>query len=312
MTYFLKEVGRLLLLLFVASFLTFSLLYVSPGDAAELIMLAHDMIPTEETLAAIRQEYGLDKPFFLRYFDWSINALQGDFGYSHSAGQPVFEEFRRRIPFTLMLAGFSIAMLLFFSFTLGIIAAMHKGRAADYIVMLLSSTMIAIPSFWMGLMLILLFVVKLGWFEITKMQEPANMVLAAAALALPLIGRYASLIRAGIVDQLSQQHVTGAKVRGVPDITVFIRHLLPNTIIIVLPPLGISIGAILGGTIIIEEVFSIPGLGRMVLDAINLRDFPLIQSFVMFMTLIYISIGFAIELICKTLDPRMRFGSGVN
>jgi len=228
MTYFLKEVGRLLLLLFVASFLTFSLLYVSPGDAAELIMLAHDMIPTEESLAIIRQEYGLDKPFFLRYFDWSINALQGDFGYSHSAGQPVFEEFMRRIPFTLMLAGFSIAMLLFFSFALGIIAAMHKGRAADYIVMLLSSTMIAIPSFWMGLMLILLFVVKLGWFEITKMQEPANMVLAAAALALPLIGRYASLIRAGIVDQLSQQHVTGAKVRGVPDIQCSFATFCPT------------------------------------------------------------------------------------
>ena len=307
MIYVLKELSRLVLLLFIASFLTFSLLYVSPGDAAELILLAHDLLPSEEALAAIRQEYGLDKPFLLRYFDWLIGVMQGDFGYSHSAGRPVAEEFRRKIPHTLMLATFSIIIMLFFSFLLGIIAAMHKGKITDYIVMFLASTVIAVPSFWMGLMLILLFVVKLGWFEITKMQEPENMVLAAVALALPLIGRYASLIRAGIVEQLSLDHVKGAKVRGIPALTVFIRHLLPNTIIVVLPPLGISIGAILGGTIIIEEVFAIPGLGRMVLDAINLRDFPLIQSFVMFMTVIYIFIGFAIDQICKFLDPRMRF-----
>lgn len=310
MLYALKEFARLLLLLFVASFLTFSLLYVSPGDAAELILLAHDMMPSEEALAAIRQEYGLDKPFLLRYFDWLMGVMQGDFGYSHSAGRPVGEEFMRKIPPTLMLATFSIAILLFFSFLLGIVAAMHKGRITDYIIMFFASSVIAVPSFWMGLMLILLFVVQLGWFQITRMHEPQNMILAATALALPLIGRYASLIRAGIVEQLSLDYVKGAKVRGIAPLTIFTRHLLPNTIIIVLPPLGISIGAILGGTIIIEEVFAIPGLGRMVLDAINLRDFPLIQSFVMFMTVIYIGIGFIIDQICKALDPRMRFESG--
>lgn len=308
--YLLKETARLLLLLAVVSFLTFSLLYISPGDAAELILLAHDLMPSPEALESIRQKYGLDKPFLLQYVDWLGGVLQGDFGYSHSAGRPVSEEFIRKIPHTLMLAAFSIAILVFFSLLLGIIAAMHKGKAIDYIVMFLASSVIAIPSFWMGLMLILLFVVELGWFEITRMQEPGNMVLAAVALALPLIGRYASLIRAGIVEQLSQGYVIGAKVRGIPRLSVFIRHLLPNTIIIILPPLGISIGAIMGGTIIIEEVFAIPGLGRMVLEAINLRDFPLIQSFVLFMTIIYILIGFAIDQICKLLDPRFRFERG--
>ena len=306
MFYCLKEISRLLFILLVTSFLTFFLLYNSPGSAAENILLSHDIIPTQEALDSIKKEYGLDKPFIMQFFNWLKNLIVGDLGYAYSIDKPVIDEFLNKIPYTLMLAGFSISLILLFSFPLGILSALNRGKLIDFLVAIFSSISIAVPSFWMGLMLIIIFVVNLGWFQITKMDEPRNIILAAIALALPLIGRYTALIRGAVTEQLSSDYVIGAMARGVTKRRIIINHLLPSSIVSILPLLGISIGAILGGTVIIENIFSIPGLGNMVLNAIYARDYPLIKSFVLFMTLTFIFISFSIDQICKIIDPRLR------
>ena len=302
----LKEISRLVFILIITSFLTFFLLYNSPGSAAESILISHDIVPTQEAIDNIKQEYGLDKPFIVQYISWLRKVIVGDLGYAYSVDKPVIDEFLSKVPYTLMLAGFSIALILLISFPLGILSAINKGKAIDFVVTVFSSISIAVPSFWMGLMLIIIFVVNLGWFQITKMHEPRNILLAAIALALPLIGRYTALIRGIVTEQLSSDYIIGAVARGVSKRSLIINHLLPSSIVNTLPLLGISIGAILGGTVIIENIFSIPGLGNMVLNAIYARDYPLIKSFVLFMTLIFIFISFSIDQICKIIDPRLR------
>lgn len=306
----LKEVLKLLSILLATTFLTFILLYTSPGDAAENILISHDMVPTAEAVESIRREYGLDRPFLAQYGTWLQGVAVGDFGYSHSAGSSVLEEFKSRAPQTFFLAGYAIALTVLLSFVGGILAAVYRGSIFDYTVRFASSLTISIPSFWMGLMLIILFVVHLNWFEITKMHEPRNIILPAAALSLPLIGRYIGQIRAAFIEQLSSDYVAGAKARGVRRGQIVFNHILPNAIITTLPPLGITIGAILGGTFIVETIFSIPGLGDMALAAIHARDYPLIKSYVVFMTVIYILITFIIEQACKWADPRLKFEGG--
>jgi len=306
MLVFLNELFKLFITLILVSFITFFLLYNSPGSAAENIILSYDMIPTAETIEEIKRQYGLDRPFLVQYFTWLIDAFHGDFGYAYSIDKHVVEEFKERLYFTLMLSGFSIVFIVVFSFFFGILSALNKGKCIDYIISIFSSVFISIPSFWLGLMLIIVFVVHLGWFEITKMNEAKNIILAAISLSLPLIGRYTKIIHVATVEQLSSDYVIGAKTRGISKFNIIINHILPNTIIITLPLIGISIGSILGGTIIIENIFSIPGLGNMVLNAIYNRDYPLIKAFVIFMTLIYIFISFAIDQICKIIDPRLE------
>ena len=306
MSYLIKEIFRLAFILLVTSFLTFFLLHSSPGSAAESILVSNDIIPTQEAIDGIKKEYGLDKPFMVQYLDWLKGVVSGDLGFAYSVDKPVAEEFLNKLPYTLMLAGFSITLIILISFPLGILSATYRGRVVNFLVTILTSISISIPSFWMGLMLIIVFVVNLGWFQITKMGEPRNIVLAAIALALPLIGRYTALIRGIVTEQLSSDYITGAIARGVTKKNIIINHLLPSSIVSTLPLIGISIGAILGGTVIIENIFSIPGLGNMVINAIYARDYPLIKSFVLFMTVVYIFISFSIDQICKVIDPRLR------
>ena len=301
-----RELLRLLFVLFVATFVTFSMLYTDPDTVAEDILIMRDMMPNQEDIEAIKNEYGLNKPFLLQYTRWIESVSRGDFGYSHSLDKPVVEEFLQRLPNTLMLSVYSITFLIFFSLLFGILAATYKGSIIDKGVNILSAIAISIPTFWMGLILILIFIVHFRLFELTNMNNPKNILLPAISLALPLIGRYAILIRATFLDQLDANYITGAKIRGVSSVGIVFRHILPNAIVAILPPLGISIGAILGGTVIIETVFGIHGIGNMVIAAIDHTDYPIIKSFVLFMTSIYLFMSFSIDWLSKLIDPRLR------
>jgi len=301
-----KEILRLIFILLVTTFITFAMLYDSPDIVAENILVMKDIVPTKEAIESIKKERGLDKPFVAQYTSWLIGIANADFGYSHSMNRPVKEEFLLRLPNTLMLAGYAIVIMVSLSLLLGILSSIYRGSLLDRAISIFSSIIISIPVFWMGLLLILVFIVNFSLFELTRMNTPRNIILPAIALALPLIGRYTILIRASFLEQISSNYITGAKVRGVAKSTIMLRHVLPNAIIVILPPVGISIGAILGGTVIIEMIFSIYGLGAMVLLGIDHSDYPLIKSFVLLMTVTYISISFFIDWTCKLLDPRLR------
>jgi len=304
-----KEFFKFISILVIATFATFVMLYDTPDNVAENLLIMHDMVPTKEAIENIKKEQGLDRPFMTQYLQWVKNAAKGDFGYSHSMGRAVNQEFVRRMPSTLILAGYAIMLLGLFSLLFGILASVYRGRLIDKIITMFSSAVIAMPVFWMGLLLILIFIVNLHLFELTKMYKAQNLILPSIALALPLIGRYTILIRAAFIEQLSSDYVIGAKVRGVPQKDIILKHILPNAIVVILPPLGISIGAILGGTIIIETIFGIYGLGNMVLSGIDHGDYPLIKTFVLFMTAIYMSVSFVTDWACRLIDPRLRHKS---
>jgi len=301
-----KELIKFLSILIIATFATFVLLYDSPENIAENILIMHDIIPTKDAVEGLIKEHKLDKPFLMQYFHWLISVSNAELGYSHSLDKLVIEEFMDRAPSTFMLAGYSIFFVITMSFSFGIISSVYKNRLIDRIITILSSIVISVPVFWMGLLLILLFVVKLNMFELTKMNEAKNIILPAIALSLPLIGRYAVLIRASFLEQFSSDYVVGAKVRGISQRGIIFGHIFPNAIVAILPPLGISVGAILGGTIIIEMIYGIHGLGSMVLVGITHNDYPLIKSFVLFMTIVYMFISFFVDWICKVIDPRLR------
>lgn len=304
-SYLFKRVLQLLIVILLASFLTFSLTYISPSDPAEMMLTSHDVIPTEELLEKTREEMGLNDPFIVQYGNWLKDLLTGDLGYSYSTRESVANVLSQRISMTVRLAIVALLFLIVFSLTLGILSAIKKNKLLDYIIRGISFVGISIPVFWLGLILIYIFVVKFHWFKLTDQYSPKSVILPALTLSITLIGRYIRQIRAAILEEYTKDYVIGARARGIREIEIIMKHILPNALLGVITLLGLSIALLLGGTVIVENIFSWPGLGSMALQAITYRDYPLLQSYVIFMALIYVSINFIVDIITQALDPRV-------
>lgn len=300
-----KRTLQLLVVMLLASFLTFSLSFITPSDPAEIMLTSRDVIPTAELLEKTREEMGLNEPFMMQYGNWLSNIVTGDFGYSYSTRGPVVDVFGQRMFMTIKLAALALLFLIVFSLLLGVLSAVKHNTWVDYIIRAFSLVGISIPGFWLGLLLIYYFVVKLNWFKITDPTAYNSVVLPALTLSIPLIGRYTRQIRAAVLDQYSQDFVIGARARGIKERTILLRHVLPNALIGILTLLGLSIAVLLGGTVIVESVFAWPGLGSMALEAITYRDYPLLQAYVIFMVFIYVTINFAVDIATQLLNPRI-------
>ncbi|MCC5909374.1 MAG: ABC transporter permease [Clostridiaceae bacterium] len=307
--YIFRRFLQVLLVILGATFLTFTLTYISPGDAAEILLTAHDTVPTEEVLERTREEMGLNDPFMLQYGRWLKGLSQGDLGISYRAKVPVMDVLAQRIPMTVKLSITALCFLVFFSLLLGILSAIYQNRFFDYIIRLLSFFGISIPSFWLGLLLIYWFVVKMRYFTITNPNELKSILLPAITLTIPLVGRYTRQIRASVLEELSQDYVLGARARGTKEIKIIFQHVLPNAIIGIITLFGMSIAALLSGTVIVENVFLWPGLGSMALEAIEYRDYPLLQGYVIFMSIVYVALNFVVEIVTQYLDPRVTIGA---
>lgn len=304
--YLFKRILQLLVVMILASFLTFGLTYMSPSDPAEMMLTSHDIIPTEELLEKTREEMGLNNPFIIQYGNWLKNLLTGDFGYSYSSKESVSNILSQRIFMTLRLALVALLFLIVFSLTLGILSAINKNKLLDHIIGVISFVEISIPSFWLGLILIYIFVVKVHYFDITDNSSMESVILPAVTLSIPLMGRYIRQIRSAILEQYSQDYVVGARARGIKESEIIIKHILPNAIMGIITLLGLTTAMLLGGTVIVESIFSWPGLGSMALEAITYRDYPLLQSYVIFMALIYVTINFVVDIITQAIDPRVN------
>ncbi|PAB60136.1 nickel ABC transporter permease [Anaeromicrobium sediminis] len=312
-SYLFRRILQLLIVMLLASFLTFSLTYISPSDPAEMMLTSHDIIPTKELLEKTREEMGLNDPFIVQYGNWLKDLLTGDLGYSYSTRESVADILSQRISMTVRLAVVALLFLIAFSLTLGILSAIKKNKLLDYIIRGISFVGISIPAFWLGLILIYIFVVKLHWFKITDQYSLKSVILPALTLSIPLMGRYIRQIRAAILEEYTQDYVIGARARGIRESEIIIKHILPNALLGVITLLGLSIALLLGGTVIVENIFSWPGLGSMALQAITYRDYPLLQSYVIFMALIYVSINFIVDIITQALDPRVSIkGETIN
>ena len=299
-----KRLGNRLLQMLVTligvSFMTFCLAYIAPGDPAAMLLESADTIVSEEILQKTREELGLDKPFLVQYGNWATGVLHGDMGMSYSAKKPVIEKLSEGFVGTLLLAVVTVIFVLLISIPLGIWSAVRQNKLPDYIVRFFSFVGVSMPNFWLG---------KLGLFPIVSSSITLKgLVLPALTLAIYQSAKYVRQVRTVILDELHKDYVIGARARGLSETTILFRHILPNAVLPLITLLGMSIGWLLGGVAVIEIVFAWPGMGNMAVRAIMMRDYPLIEGFVLWIAVAYMLINFLVDLSYSYLDPKLRKG----
>lgn len=298
---------QIVLVLFGISFLTFCLTYLSPGDPAELMLVAGGTPPSEELLAETREEMGLNDPFLVQYGNWLKGFVAGDMGTSYSSKTPVSAVLLNCLGPTLELAATSLILMLVISIPLGILAAVYQNRFPDYLVRGLSFIGVSFPGFWIGLVLLYVFGLKLNWFPIaTSGTGFMKLVLPAVTLAIAMSAKYTRQVRTAVLEELRQDYVAGARARGLKESAILWREVLPNAMLPLVTLLGLSLGSLLGGTAVVEIIFSWPGLGKMAVNAIAARDYPLVQGYVIWIALIYMVINLLVDFSYGYLDPRLR------
>ena len=310
--YVLRRVAAFVATLFFLSALVFVVVRVLPGDPATLILGVES---NPETLARLRHAMGLDRPLALQYIDWLTRAARGDLGTSIQYDLPVGRLILSRLPVTLPLALMAAALMVTIALPLGVYAATHHRRAGDYLAMLVSQLGIAVPAFWSGLLLILLFSVRLGWLRSGGFDGwSAGPWTGLKALLLPAIAlgafQAAVLVRAtrsAVLEILREDYVRTARAKGLAELRVIRRHALRNAMIPIVTVMGIQLGQLVAGAIVLESVFSLPGLGRLALGAISARDLPVVQGVTLFVAASIVFINFAVDLAYAALDPRIRY-----
>lgn len=307
----LKDIGKrflqIIIVLLGVSFLTFSLTYLAPGDPVRTMYAASGVIPSDEVLAAMREQLGLNKPFLVQYFDWLVNCLHGDFGTSFASGKPVLNSLLARVGPTLKLALTSLLLMLLVSVPAGMLAAVKCNRWPDYIIRACTFFGVSMPNFWVGLLLIYLLALKLNLLPVTSITGGwERMVMPAITLAFAMSAKYTRQVRTAVLDELNQDYVTGARCRGIKESVILWRHVFPNALLPLITMLGLSLGSLLGGTAVVETIFSYPGLGSLAVSAITAHDYYLIQGVVLWIALIYMLINLAVDISYNYLDPRMR------
>lgn len=304
---FLKKIFQIIIVLLGISFLTFALIYLSPGDPAEIMLTACGNIPTPELVAQTRIELGIDKPFLTQYRDWLLKICRGDMGYSYSLKVPVWGKLISNFFITLKLAVTSLFLMVIISIPLGVLAAINRNKKIDYFVRGFTFIGISVPSFWLGLIFLSVFGVKLKLVPIAG--GTANLkalILPAITLALSMSAKYTRQVRTTVLDELRQDYVTGARIRGMSEKIIMIKHVLPNVLLPLVTLLGLSLGSLLSGTAIVEIVYNWPGMGSMAVKAISTHDYPLVQGYVLFIALFYMVINLIVDSSYKYLDPRLE------
>jgi len=299
----------MLITLVGVSFLTFCLTYIAPGDPAAMLLEAGDTVVSQETLEQTRKELGLDQPFLVQYGRWAAGVLHGDMGMSYSAKKPVADKLLENFPGTFFLAVTTIVFMLLISLPCGVYSALCRDKIPDFIIRIFSFIGVSMPNFWVGLILLYIFGLKLGLFPIASAQVTAKgLVLPALTLAIAMSAKYTRQVRTVVLEELNQDYVVGARARGISKSHILWQHVLPNACLPLITLLGMSIGWLLGGVAVVEMVFSWPGLGKMVVHAISMRDYPLIEGFVLWVAIAYMCINMAVDLSYSYLDPRLKKG----
>lgn len=310
--YILKRLLQLVVVLLGVTFLTFMITQATPSDAAEMKYVSMGMMPSAELLEKTREEMGLNDPVLIQYGRWLGNVLHGDLGESYKFGESVWTQMTRKLPMTLKLAGVSLVVVILISFPLGVLSAVKKNKTADYIIRFLSFFGVSMPNFWLALLLMYIFAVRLGWFKVVSTDSIGGMILPVATLTIPMISSYARQIRAALLEELNANYVIGARARGIPERRIIWGHVLPNAILPIITLLGLSVGHLLGGAAIIETIFSWQGIGNMVVEAIRVRDYPLIQGYVIWMAIIYVTVNLIVDISYRCLDPQIRLRKRVD
>lgn len=299
--------------LLLVSLITFGLLWLVPGDPASVFL---DASATPEALERVRRELGLDRPFLVRMGQWYWRILHGDLGNSLLLNRGVAAAILERLPVTLSLATLSFVFAVIIGIAAGVIAAVRHGRAADQTVMTLALLGLSIPEFWLGLVLIWGLAVGSGLFPaggyIPFFEDPAgwarHIALPAFTLACVQMGFIARMTRSSMLEVLGQDFIRTARAKGLPESTLIARHGLRNAMVPVVTVMGIMVGALLGNAVVTEQVFAVPGVGRLIIGAVLSRDFPVIQGGLLFLAVIYLVVNLIVDVLYAVIDPRVRLG----
>ena len=299
--------------LFLVSLITFGLLWLVPGDPASMFL---DASATAEALERVRRELGLDRPFLIRMGEWYLRLLQGDLGTSLLLNRSVTSAIFERLPVTLSLTLLAFFFAVLIGVAAGVVAAVRHGKAADQGMMTLALLGLSIPEFWLGLVLIWTVAVVLPIFPpgdyVAFAKRPwdwaRHIALPTFTLACVQMGFVARMTRSSMLEVLGQDFVRTARAKGLPEPYVVLRHGLVNAMVPIVTVMGIMIGGLLGGAVVIEQVFSIPGMGRLIIGAVLSRDFPVIQGGLLFLALIYLIVNIVVDLLYAVIDPRVRLG----
>ena len=301
------RLAHIFLVLLGVSFLSFLLMYVSPGDPVRAMYAVSGSIPSEEVLEQTREELGLNDPFFIQYGNWISNCLRGDFGTSYSKGEAVATLLMERVMPTIQLALLSLVIMVLVAVPIGVYSALRQNSILDYLLRGTTFISISMPNFWVGLLLLYVVAMKLGWLPVVSNQMNfQRLILPAVTLAIAMAGKDARQVRAAILEELRQDYVAGARARGLSERCVLWCHVLPNAVLPLITMLGLSLGSLLGGTAVVEVIFSYPALGSLAISAITSRDYPLIQGYVLWIALIYMAVNLVVDLSYNRLDPRLR------
>lgn len=298
--------------LFLVSVLVFGLIHIVPGDPAAVI-LGRDATP--EQIAVLREELGLNDPVLVQYGRWLSGVFAGNLGESLVSKQPVADQIVQKFPTTLSVAVASMLLAVGLGVPLGVLAAVKRNTVADAAVMSLSLLGISVPSFWAGILLIILFSVKLKWLPAVGFVSIFDdfsaglrfLIMPCLTLGLILTGVVARMTRSSMLEVMGSDYIRTARAKGLSKPVVTFRHGLRNALIPVVTVIGLEFGWLLGGTVVVESVFNIPGMGRMMVHAIGGRDFPLVQGVVLYVATIYVLINLVVDLLYSLLNPRIRY-----
>lgn len=307
--YVLKRLLQLIPILIGITLLSFILTNMAAADAIDVMESNRGIVMSEEEKEAMRQELGLDKPLPQQYVMWLRNVLQGDMGESFVSGQPVFSSFMSKLPATIYLTITSVLLTVLISIPLGILAAVKQNRFLDYLIRFLSFIGNSLPNFFVSLLLIYFFSLKLGLLPVMGSSSGwKSVILPTLTLALSMASKYTRQIRATVLEELNKDYVQGARARGVRENRILFFSVLKASMLTIITLLALSIGSLLGGTAIVESIFMWDGVGKMAVDAITMRDYPVIQAYVIWMAVIYVVVNLITDLVYHYLDPRIRLG----
>lgn len=295
-----------LFVFFGVTFLTFAVTSLAPSDGAEMYYLSRGITPSPELLAETRAEMGLDQPLLVQYGHWLWNVLHGDLGISYNFEESVLSQLTRKLPYTLAFAGAAFLLTAAVSLPLGALAAVKRNKLTDFLIRAVSFVGVSVPNFWLALLLLYFLAVQLRLFPVIGTGDLRSMALPVLTLVIPLSCSYVRQIRTAFLEEIGKEYVTALRARGISERKIFFSHLLPGALTPVLTLAGMSVGSLLGGAAIVETIFGWPGIGSMVVDAIRVRDYPVIQGYVLWMAAIYLLAGLVTDLFCRMLDPRQR------
>ena len=306
--YVLHRFLQLIPVLIGITFLSFAMMRVAGSDA--IIELYGDKgAVAQEIIDAKRAELGLDKPFLTQYLSWVGGMMRGDMGVSFVSGKDVFQTFISKLPATLLLTALSMVMTVVISIPLGVLAAVRHDKFTDYFLRFFSFVGNSLPNFFVALLLMQIFSIKLKMLPvISKGLSVQSAMLPTLTLAIAMSAKYMRQVRATVLEELNKDYVIGAKARGVRSSVVLWKSVLKSSMLTIITLLALSIGSLLGGTAIIESIFMWDGVGKLAVDAITMRDYPMIQAYVVWMAIIYVLVNLITDLLYHALDPRIRLG----